>query len=189
MGQYGNQVSGISDTVLNANVGYTYDEFSRLKSANFNSGQQTFTYTYDEYGNRWAQNAPQGGNSFSASFNAQTNQIVGNGYVYDAAGNLTSDGTHSYQYDAEGNVLNVDGGNTATYVYDAMNRRAGVASAAGDNEFIYDYAGRKISTWPVATSGPTATEGRIYWDGQQIAFRSWSSLTYFGKPGDRRNVF
>ncbi len=31
----------------------------------------------------------------------------------------------------------------------------------------------------MVTDGPPATEGRIYWDGQQIAFRSWSSLTYF----------
>jgi len=45
------------------------------------------------------------------------------GYAYDAAGNLTSDGSHTYTYDAEGNVLQVDGGSTATYVYDAMNRR------------------------------------------------------------------
>jgi len=40
--------------------------------------------------------------------------------IYDAAGNLTNDTFHTYQYDAEGNVLKVDNGVTATYVYDAL---------------------------------------------------------------------
>jgi RHS repeat-associated protein len=31
----------------------------------------------------------------------------------------------------------------------------------------------------VDTDGPPAIEGRIYWGSQQIAFRSWSSPTYF----------
>jgi RHS repeat-associated protein len=35
----------------------------------------------------------------------------------------------------------------------------------------------------VDTDGPPAIEGRIYWDGQQIAFRFWSSLTYFDHQG------
>ncbi len=45
------------------------------------------------------------------------------------------------------------------------------------NEFSYDYAGRRISTWPAATNA--AIEGRIYWDGQQIAFHSDYGFTYF----------
>ncbi len=35
--------------------------------------------------------------------------------IYDAAGNLTNDGSHSYRYDAEGDLLNVDAGNTGDY--------------------------------------------------------------------------
>ena len=63
--------------------------------------------------------------------------------------------------------------------YDALNRRVGVANdAAGDNELSYDYAGRRISTWPIAT-GAAGPEGRIYWGGRQIAFRSYYGLTYF----------
>jgi len=34
------------------------------------------------------------------SFSASTNRITTSGFTYDAAGDLTSDGTHSYQYDA-----------------------------------------------------------------------------------------
>jgi YD repeat-containing protein len=37
---------------------------------------------------------------------------------------LVNDGIHSYSFDAEGNILTVDNGGTAAYVYDANNRRA-----------------------------------------------------------------
>ncbi|MFY9554475.1 MAG: RHS repeat-associated core domain-containing protein, partial [Blastocatellia bacterium] len=38
-------------------------------------------------------------------------------------GNVTNDGLHSYQYDAENRVTSVDGGSTAQYKYDHQNRR------------------------------------------------------------------
>ncbi|MFY9557291.1 MAG: hypothetical protein WAV47_21480 [Blastocatellia bacterium] len=44
-------------------------------------------------------------------------------YTYDAAGNVTNDGVHSYQYDAENRVVSVDGGTTAQYEYAHQNRR------------------------------------------------------------------
>lgn len=72
-------------------------------------------------GNRWRQNLTSGtGPQPSYSFNAN-NQIIGLGY--DAAGNLISDGAHSYTYDADGNVTNIDGGSTAQYYYNALNQR------------------------------------------------------------------
>jgi len=44
-------------------------------------------------------------------------------YTYDAAGNVTNDGAHSYTYDAENRLVSVDGGSTAQYGYDHANRR------------------------------------------------------------------
>jgi RHS repeat-associated protein len=44
-------------------------------------------------------------------------------YIYDAAGNVTNDGVHSYTYDAENRVVSVDSGATAQYKYDHQNRR------------------------------------------------------------------
>jgi len=41
------------------------------------------------------------------------------GYSYDAAGNLMNDGTHTYLYDAENRLIQVDAGATAIYTYDA----------------------------------------------------------------------
>jgi uncharacterized protein RhaS with RHS repeats len=66
--------------------------------------------------------------------NPANNQITYPGYAYDAAGNLTSDGVHNYTYDAEGNMLTVDGGSTAQYVYDAFNRRVRQQTSSGTFE-------------------------------------------------------
>ncbi len=41
---------------------------------------------------------------------------------------MTYDGTHTYQYDAEGRVASVDGGSMWTFVYNALGERAGALS-------------------------------------------------------------
>jgi RHS repeat-associated protein len=154
-----------------------YDDFNRLSSVNRYNGVQTFSNVYDRYGNRWQQNAPQGGPTLSVSFNAATNQINTAGFTYNAAGQLTNDTFHSYSYDAVGNLLKVDGGSTAQYVYDALNHRVRTQDGNGTNEYLYDPAGKRISTW-VASSN-FGSEGRIYWGDQQLAFRSTDGTTYF----------
>jgi RHS repeat-associated protein len=90
-------------------------------------------------------------------------------------------GYHAYTYDADGNVLAVDGGQTAAYVYDALNRRVRAQTASATYEFMDDYAGRRTSSWYNPSSGnPGAgNEGRIYWDGTQIAYRAYNGQTYF----------
>jgi len=177
----GNQITGTTDLAENQTRNYTYDEFDRLYSTNINSGQQTFQYPYDQYGNRWAQNAPQGGSSFSASFNLGTNQINTSGYAYDAAGNMTNDGLHSYRYDADGNILSVDGGGTAAYFYDALNRRVSVQTSGGTTEYMFDNGDHRTSSWPVGLG--YGNEARLYWDGAQFAVRISNGQTYF----DHRN--
>ena len=46
---------------------------------------------------------------------------------------MTNDTVHSYTYDAEGNITQVDGGSTASYVYDVFNRRIHVQTAERDD--------------------------------------------------------
>jgi RHS repeat-associated protein len=95
---------------------------------------------------------------------------------------MTGDGIHSYSYDAEGNILTVDNGGTATYIYDAMNRRVSVQAGSATHEYAFDYAGRRVSSWLLNQSGypqGLGDEGRIYWDGRQIAYRAEDGTTYF----------
>jgi RHS repeat-associated protein len=174
----GVQNLGICDTVLNRCESFGYDQFNRLTSQNVNSGTvQNYTYVYDRYGNRWQQNALQGGSASSLSFNSANNHVASAGYAYDAAGNMTNDSIHTYTYDAEGNVLTVDGGSTGQYVYDALNCRVWVEASGSTYEYLYDFAGRRISSWLQPSN--FGNEGRIYWDGQQIAYRASNGDTYF----------
>lgn len=166
----GARVTAVCDTVLNHCFGYGYDDFNRLASQTVNTGTpENFTYVYDRYGNRWQQNVTAGsGPSPQLSFNPSNNQITTGGYGYDAAGNMTSDGIHTYTYDADGNVIAVDGGATATYAYNALNQRVEVKSGGDGQEFVFNLNGRRISTWDVNSGGQI--QGQVYWGSMPVEF-------------------
>jgi RHS repeat-associated protein len=95
---------------------------------------------------------------------------------------MTYDGIHHYSYDAEGNILTVDNGATAAYVYDANNRRVNVTTASGTYDYVYDFMGRRVSEWSPSSGHVGAPlGGRVYWGSQQqqVAFVSGSGATYF----------
>ena len=175
----GTQLQYLSDTLLNQQITYGYgDGFNRLTARTVTSGTvNNYTYGYDRYGNRTSQTALQSGYNFLPTINAANNHITTSGYAYDAAGNMTNDTVHSYTYDAEGNITKVDGGSTASYVYDVFNHRVHVQTASATTEYVYDLAGRRISSWQSPNN--YGNEGRIYWDGQQVAYRSTDGTTYF----------
>jgi RHS repeat-associated protein len=91
------------------------------------------------------------------------------------AGNLLSDGTHSYTYDAEGRISKVDGGSTATYTYDANGQRVRKATSSGTTDYIYDLAGHEIAE--VNGSGGWM-RGEVYAGGHHLATYV-NSTTYF----------
>jgi hypothetical protein len=163
----GLRISSSSDSVLGQSSNYSYDEFNRLTSLTVTAGPAAnFTYTYDRYGNRWQQNAPQGGPQPQLSFNTATNQV--SGYAYDAAGNMINDGSHSYVYDAEENLIGVDGGATAQYVYNALNQRVRTVVGGNITEFVYNSSGQRVSLW----SGISHQQlrGQYYWGSRPVAF-------------------
>jgi RHS repeat-associated protein len=174
----GTRMLSQSDTVLNQQVTFGYDEFNRLNARTVTQGTlQNYTYSYDRYGNRLTQTPLQGGYTFNPTINPVNNQITTSPYTYDPAGNMLHDLNNAYTYDAEGNLVEVVGpSGTSQYVYDVFNRRIQVQTASATTEYIYDYAGRRVSSW---ASPNTGNEGRIYWDGQLIAHRSLEALTYF----------
>ena len=110
---------------------------------------------------------------------------------------MTNDSFHTYTYDAEGNITQVDGGSTAQYVYDVFNRRIHVQTPSATTEYTYDYAGRRISSWlspnnTVLRAGSTGTDSssgiglpteqpistiRIRWERSDAdRLRRWSRL-------------
>jgi RHS repeat-associated protein len=125
---------------------YSYDSFGRLNAATETSPSQSFSYQYDQYGNRWGTNsACSSTNPTACQFQFDVhNHITNGGIIYDAAGNMTYDGTFTYTYDAEGRITKVSQGSkqVASYIYDALGHRTQEAVGTATYAFLFDFAGR-----------------------------------------------
>ena len=111
---------------------YGYDALNRLTS--FKQGQITtgveipnplkqVQYNLDALGNRTTMTVNGVTTNYTANnMNAYT-AVTGMNLQYDDNGNMTGDGTHTYQYNYNNRLISVDNGATATYKYDALNRR------------------------------------------------------------------
>ena len=112
----------------------------------------------------------------SFSFNAANNQIANSGYTYDAAGNMTYDGSNSYTYNAEGNVTAVTGNTSATYTYNALNQRVRTVASGTTTEYVFNSGGQRVSEWNAATHAQL--KGKYYWGGKPVAYYS-GGATHF----------
>jgi hypothetical protein len=153
---------------------FTYDNVGRLVTAAGYSIWQR-RYAYDRYGNRTGSwDATSGGNQLQSitlgtTGGATNNQIAtvnGVSYTYDAAGDVTSDALHSYQYDCEGRIAKVDPGtsNEADYYYDVDNGRVKKVTGVGGSSPITTYyvwdSGRVIAEY--STASQTGNGVRYY---------------------------
>jgi RHS repeat-associated protein len=192
-GWTGGYLTSACDTVLSQCNSYGYDSFGRLASLNVGAGQPgSFAYVYDRWGNRWQQNLTSGNNGPQPqfSFNTSNNQIAQSGscappnsnqFCYDAAGNMTADGSHTYTYDAENNIIAVDGGATAQYTYDALNRRVQTNVGGTLTEFVYNANGQRVSEWNGSTN--TEVRGQYYWGAKPVAFYQGAATVPSGPSG------
>jgi len=173
---------------------YSYDSLNRLAALSDSNTSQScrgLSWSYDAWGNRTAQTVTAGTcNAFSASVDT-SNRLFGSPYQYDSAGNMTHDASHSYTYDAENRLIQVDGssgycsasGNnavaTACYVYDALGRRSvKIPSSGAWTQYAYDLSGNVVAQFGDGC-GPTCwSRGYVYLGGQQIA-EYGNSTTYF----------
>jgi len=145
----------------------------RISGSNQNSGQSVYSYVYDRFGNRWQQNGPH---SMQLSFSGSNNRM--DGYSYDAAGNLLNDGSHSYTYDAENRITQVDGGSTASYVYGANGQRVQKTTSSGTVNYVYDLSGHQVAE--INSSGGW-NRGEVYAGSRHLATYN-NSTTYFIHP-------
>ena len=78
--------------------------------------------------------------------------------AYDGNGNLTSDGTFTYGYDAENRLISASGaGNTASYAFDAQGRRKSKTVNGTTTVFVTDADNREV----------------LEYDGGSGAIRNW----------------
>lgn len=142
---------------------FTYDSLSRITSGSSQatSGSNCWgqSYTIDNIGNLSAMTVTKCSSGSLSSAVNQNNQLL-SGYNYDAAGNLTSDGTYTYSYNGENEMIAANG---VTYQYDGDHRRVSKSSgtlywrdlsgntlaetdASGSdvNEYVF-FAGRRVA--------------------------------------------
>jgi RHS repeat-associated protein len=158
---------------------YGYDNLNRLTSMSSPadpSGCLGLSWTYDPWGNRTDQTVTAGTCGTSHVTVNTANRLVGPPYQYDANGNLSNDGSHTYTYDAENRITQVDGGTTATYVYDANGQRVRKLAGGVTIDYVYDSEG-KVSG-EIWTPPGYFTVGYIYLNGQLVAEYK-DSTTYF----------
>lgn len=96
----GNRYVRGCDQMINHCLGVGYDDFSNMNYRNTTQGTPANdAWSYDRWGNRSSQTPQDGGFTDTLSFNTTTNQVNSAGFSYDAAGNVRTDGYHSYTYD------------------------------------------------------------------------------------------
>lgn len=137
-----------SMTIGGVTTTYAYDPLSRLASLTDNlagtASDVTNGYTYNPANqivtrgrNNDAYAFPDNANasrSYVANGLNQYANVAAASFGYDANGNLTSDGTSSFVYDAENRLISASGGVTGQFTYDPMGR----LYQAGPKEYLYD---------------------------------------------------
>jgi RHS repeat-associated protein len=135
---------------------FGYDNLNRLINATL--GATAIQYSYDATGNRTAKvvNGTNYPNTTSTISNklTQTQDVGGTAaLVYDAAGNITSDGINSYTYSDRGRLATMTNtGGTVTYSYNALELRVGKTGPTalvptGATYHVYDEQGKLLGEY------------------------------------------
>lgn len=165
----------------NFNRSYTYDALNRIATMSApGDACSGLSWTYDAWGNRTAQNVT-GGTCWTPQTQVDNqNHLLPGPYQYDAAGNLMQDANHSYFYDAENRLIQVDGtfGNcstaTACYVYDAMGNRVEKNTSGYRGDYLYDVDGHTA-----AVLGNNTLERMYVYMGGKLLAEYYENTTYF----------
>ncbi len=161
-----------------------YDLADQLKTSTLRNAEGTVLKTYgegyDDAGNRTTHSVDTV--STSALYGVR-NWITSQtpppiSFTHDENGNMTSDGTQTYEWDAENRLLTVKqgGNNIATFVYDGHGRRFSKTTSGVTRTYLYD--GAEIVEERLSTGGAIK-----YFDGpgidQHLGTRSSSGVQAF----------
>jgi YD repeat-containing protein len=157
------RIGFISDLANPANTNtYGYDNLDRLTGAVLPA--TPYAYSYDAVGNRLSKTVGASTDIYTPS--ATSNRLASiapgtgplKGYVHDAVGSVTADGTNTYAYDARGRLVQaVSVMGTSNYQINSLGQRIRKTNSQGDTVFHYDSQGRLI-----AESSPSGTTHKEY---------------------------
>jgi YD repeat-containing protein len=155
------QIGGAGSSL--ATYAYGYDTANRLTTETLNSGAPT-TYGYDTTNQLTTVTNASGTTTYGYDLNGNRTNT---GYVTGSENQLTTDGTYSYTYDQEGNVITRTTTVTLekwTYGYDNLNH---MVSAIDKNSsgttltyatYLYDVFGNRIEKDVWTQSGGSTTD-------------------------------
>ncbi|MGA3324107.1 MAG: RHS repeat-associated core domain-containing protein [Terriglobia bacterium] len=175
-GYYAN--ANVETITNNLNTGrtqtFTYDNLNRLATAQTQatSGQYCWgqSFGYDRYANLLSATVTQC-TAFGLTLGVNTNnQITNPGFTYDASGDMTSDGTYTYVWDARNRLQSAGG---VTYTYDGDGKR--VMKSSGT---LYWNSPGGTPLAETNSSGATLNE-YIFFDGNRVARRDSSGNVYY----------
>jgi RHS repeat-associated protein len=147
-GDNGNVYQIVNNRTSNRTQSFTYDTLNRISAAQSSGSQWGETFTIDAWGNLTNRTGISGKTYYEplACPANSNNQLTTCSIGYDAAGNMTSNGSTSYVYDAENRLVWTS---SYRYVYDGKGERVEKCQAAS-------------ATTACPTSGTTGT---LYWRG------------------------
>jgi YD repeat-containing protein len=161
----------IASITNNVNTGrsqsFTYDNLNRMATAQSQATTGTDcwgnSYGYDRYGNLLTMAVTKcTAQSLNVTVN-NNNQIVG--FTYDAAGNLLSDGSKAYTWDAENRPKTAAG---TAYTFDGTNARV----KKGTNDlYWFSAASCKHPLFGRSTSAGVYTDEFVHFNGQPVGYR------------------
>lgn len=128
-----------SVTTPDGTESYRYDQRDQLTGVTYSDGSTT-SYSYDAAGNRTSQTAAGTNTHYSYDDASQLVGIDGVTVTHDQAGNVTSIGSTSYDWDWLGRMVKITSPEgTASYSYDGDNLRVQAAgSTAATGNLLYD---------------------------------------------------
>jgi RHS repeat-associated protein len=134
------QITDPFNSANTQNCSYSYDDLSRLATANCGSAAAQ-TFSYDPFGNISKSGSPY---SFQPTYSTSSNRMASVGSFtpsYDGAGNITNDSLHTYTWSAFGQPATID---SVSLTYDALDRVVEQNRSGTFSQFVYAPTGAKI---------------------------------------------
>ncbi|MGE3622548.1 MAG: RHS repeat-associated core domain-containing protein [Bdellovibrionales bacterium] len=187
------RITGLTETGQTARS-FGYDELDRLTSFKIGTANTT-AYTYDANGNRTKLTTPTATTNYAIA--AASNRLTGltggatQTLGYDTAGNLTTDGTRTYTYDARGRMISAKVGSVTTnYAVNALGQRigkyGGSVTSSAPNNFVYDEAGHMLGEY--SATGAIITEFVWLGDTPTAALKGTGGATVYSIAADWLNA-
>jgi RHS repeat-associated protein len=128
----------------NQTCNYAYDDLTRIGQVDCGSAGWGQSFAYDPFGNLTKTVlSGHSGNSFQPTYSTATNRMTslpGFTPTYDANGNVLSDNSNTYFWNAENRPATINGGN---WTYDALGRP--VEPAGASFQIVYAPTGERLA--------------------------------------------